>query len=439
MDSVANPVSPTIRLTAWTLIALFATIVVGSYVAKTEIVARGEGKVIPASRVQVVQPQVDGKIVKILVAEGQFVTAGDLLVMMDTTAIESEIGRIEASMEEQLQEATVARSIIEPLASGDPSDKNFVEMGKEVLQRQQVRTQAQIAGTEALVVSILSALRDQVAEADAQLNRIARGRNTQRARLDKANSDREIVTQRFASTQTLRKQGTISEFDYLERLRELKAIEGEVVIAERELDGLAAEAEALTNQRASIISTALSTYRKQLNGSEIALQGLQAELRAAKTRLADLSLAAPMDGRVEHLSVFTVGGFVEAGSTLMSIVPSDKTIEIEAFFDNRDVGFLESGQKAFVKFDAFPAERFGIVHGRVTSVGADARGDVAVGKWVYAVRLKLDQPGIQMPEREIRFAPGMTATIDVITGERRLISYFFEPILKAIQDSFGER
>ncbi|TIV70916.1 MAG: biotin/lipoyl-binding protein, partial [Mesorhizobium sp.] len=122
------------------------------------------------------QPQVDGKIVKILVAEGQFVTAGDLLVMMDTTAIESEIGRIEASMEEQLQEATVARSIIEPLASGDPSDKNFVEMGKEVLQRQQVRTQAQIAGTEALVVSILSALRDQVAEADAQLNRIARGR-----------------------------------------------------------------------------------------------------------------------------------------------------------------------------------------------------------------------------------------------------------------------
>ncbi|TIV64838.1 MAG: HlyD family type I secretion periplasmic adaptor subunit, partial [Mesorhizobium sp.] len=265
------------------------------------------------------------------------------------------------------------------------------------------------------------------------------GRNTQRARLDKANSDREIVTQRFASTQTLRKQGTISEFDYLERLREVKAIEGEVVIAERELDGLAAEAEALTNQRASIISTALSTYRKQLNGSEIALQGLQAELRAAKTRLADLSLAAPMDGRVEHLSVFTVGGFVEAGSTLMSIVPSDKTIEIEAFFDNRDVGFLESGQKAFVKFDAFPAERFGIVHGRVTSVGADARGDVAVGKWVYAVRLKLDQPGIQMPEREIRFAPGMTATIDVITGERRLISYFFEPILKAIQDSFGER
>ncbi|TJW16698.1 MAG: HlyD family type I secretion periplasmic adaptor subunit [Mesorhizobium sp.] len=438
-DGVGKPVSPTIRLTAWLLIGMFVTVILGSYVARTEIVARGQGKVIPTNRVQVVQPQVDGKIVKILVVEGQSVKAGDLLVAMDTTTVESEIKRIEVSIERQLQEEAVARSIIAPLSNTDPTSEGFVETGMVVFQREKTSLPAKINGADALVEAVLSALRDQVAQANAQLTRIARSRDAQQVRLEHARSDREIVSQRFASAEMLRKQGTISEFDYLERLREQKSIESEALIAERELDGLAAEAEAMIKQRTSVISTALSTYRKQLNDAEIVLQGLNADLRAATNQLANLSLKAPASGRIEKLSVFTVGGFVEAGSTLMSIVPSDDDIEIEAFFDNRDVGFLESGQQAFVKFDAFPAERFGIVHGRVTSVGADARGDVVPDKWVYVVRLKLERRNIQMAERSIKFAPGMTATIDVITGERRLISYFFEPILKAIQDSFGER
>ncbi len=206
-----------------------------------------------------------------------------------------------------------------------------------------------------------------------------------------------------------------------------------------ELAELTAEAKAMAKQRASLVSAALATYRKQLNEAEIALQGLNADLVAAQNRLENLTLRAPRGGKVEKLSVFTSGGFVEEGASLMSIVPLGEDIEIEAFFDNRDIGFLGNDQKAFVKFDAFPAERFGIIQGRVTSVGADARGDVAAGKWVYAVRLRLTQSGVKNADRTIKFAPGMTATVDVVTGERRLISYFFEPILKAIQDSFGER
>ncbi|TGV50594.1 HlyD family efflux transporter periplasmic adaptor subunit, partial [Mesorhizobium sp. M00.F.Ca.ET.149.01.1.1] len=91
---------------------------------------------------------------------------------------------------------------------------------------------------------------------------------------------------------------------------------------------------------------------------ENALHSLEADLRAAQSRLGDLTLTAPVSGRVDNLLVFTVGGFVEAGSTMMSIVPADDAIEIEAFFDNRDVGFLQSGQPAFLKFHAFPPEPF---------------------------------------------------------------------------------
>jgi hemolysin D len=432
------PLSPTIRLTAWAFVFLFIAIVAGSYFAKIEIVARGEGRVIPASRVQVVQPQVDGKIIAILVKEGQAVKSGDALVIMDATAAESDIERILAGIERQTQEAVVAASIQEPLTHHDPTDRGFVRAGRAVLRRHQVVNPEQDS-TEPLVVAALSALRDQVAEMDAQLNRVESARTAQLARLERARADREIVSRRFASAQTLRAQGTMSEVDYLERLRVLRAAENDAVIAKRELSEYVAEAEAMLKRRTSTISAALSTYRKQFNDAEIALRGLRAELRSAQRHIANLSLKAPASGRVENLSVFTLGGFVEAGSTLMSIVPTDDKLEIEAFFDNRDIGFLQAGQKAFVKFDTFPAERFGIIRGRVSNVGADARLQTANGKWVYAARLSLDQSAIRISDRTIGFAPGMTAIVDVITGERRLISYFFEPILKVIQDGFGER
>lgn len=438
-DPTGRPASPTVRITAWTLVALVLAVVVGSYLAKTEIVARGQGKVIPTSRVQAVQPQVDGKVLKILVTEGQSVTEGEPLVLMDTAAAEGEIRQIEANIERQSQEATVARSILGPLTEGDPASADFIEAGKAVFRRELAAPAARAQGAEALIVSTLSALRDQVAHIDAQRQRLAQTEKAQEARLEKAVSDREIVAQRFSSADALRRQGTISEFEYLARLREFKAIENDALIVQREREGVAAELEVAGRQRRSVISSALSTHRKQLNDAEIALHGLDATLRAAKTHLANLSLTAPVSGRVENLSIFTAGGFVKAGANLMSIVPSADAIEIEAFFENRDIGFLAAGQKAFIKFDAFPAERYGIVRGSVTNVGADARGEVVRDKWVYAVRVRLDQAGIRTSGREIRFAIGMTATVDVITGERRLISYFFEPILKSVQDGFGER
>ena len=433
-----SPFSPTVRLTAWSLVILVLTAAVGSYLAKTEIVARGQGRVVPITRVQAVQPQVAGKIIKIVAHEGQ-TEAGDILVEMDKTDVRSELERIQSGIERQHQEMVIARSIIEPLMSSDPGTEWFVEAGMAAFERERSVLSARSADQNALVTAIFGALHDEVVQVDAQLERISRAREAQQARLERAKADQDIVAKRFAATETLRARGTISEFDYLERLRELKASQGEARVAMGELAELTAEAKAMAKQRASLVSAALATYRKQLNEAEIALQGLNADLVAAQNRLENLTLRAPRGGKVEKLSVFTSGGFVEEGASLMSIVPLGEDIEIEAFFDNRDIGFLGNDQKAFVKFDAFPAERFGIIQGRVTSVGADARGDVAAGKWVYAVRLRLTQSGVKNADRTIKFAPGMTATVDVVTGERRLISYFFEPILKAIQDSFGER
>lgn len=435
----SKPASPTIRLTTWTIIILFAVIVSGSYFARVEIVARGQGKVIPGNRVQVVQPQVDGKIASIRVREGDLVKSGQPLVDMDSVAARNSIERVDAEIERQTVDAAIARSLTEALSSGDPSDSNFIERGQTAFRRLSSSPTSKVPGSEALITSTLTALRDQIAHIDAQLFRVDRARQAQQARLEKGRADQAVAQKRFASADTLRQKGAISEFEYLGRLREINSIDADVAIAERELDGLAAEATATTKQRASSVSSAQATYRKQLNDAEIALLALRSDRTVALTQLRNLSLSAPIEGRVEHLTIFTVGGFIEAGDRLLTIVPSNDTIEIESYFDNRDIGFLVPGQSAFVKFDAFPAERYGVIKGRVTQVGADSRGDVVPGQWVYAARIALDQNSIRVADSQIPFVTGMTATIDVVTGERRLISYFFEPVFKALQDSFGER
>jgi hemolysin D len=288
------------------------------------------------------------------------------------------------------------------------------------------------------VRATLVALRDQILQTDAQLKQLELQQQAQTARIEKAKIDRDIVSQKLASADTLLKQGVMSRNEHLDRLRELRSIDGDAQVAESELSALAASTEATRRQRAAAISDNLATQRRRLRESEIALDSSNAALHAAQDRLNNLTLRSPVSGRIENMTVHTVGGFVEAGATLMGVVPTQGGMEVEAFFDNRDVGFLQNGQRAYAKFDAFPSERFGVVAGQVTNIGADAREN-GTSKWVYAVRLRLDKSSLRVDGKEIGFSPGMTVTVDVVTSQRRLISYFFEPITKAIQNGLKER
>lgn len=427
--------SPTVRITTWILVCLILIVILGSWVAKIEIVARGQGRIVPVSRIQLVQPQTAGKVQNILIREGQVVQAGDVLIILDSTSTESEVRRISTEIKRQKLMAAISDAIITSLDKQDPSTADFIKVGVERFQYILVHS----ADGKILVKAHLEALRDQVLQIDAQMNKVKKAQSAKIARLEKARADSEIVTRQFASAKNLVERGTISKNEYLHRLRELKAVEGEIQIAEHEADELEAAGNALAHQRVSIISETISTYRKQLNDAGIALTGFEADLTAAQNRLINLTLTAPVKGRVENLIVHTLGGFVAAGETILSIVPIEEHIELDTFFDNRDVGFLEIGQKAYVKLDAFPAERFGVVGGQVTSIGADARHNGANSQWVYAVRLRLDQDHLRLENKTISFVSGMTATVDVITGERRLLSYFFEPITKVIQNGMKER
>ncbi|WP_375678983.1 MULTISPECIES: HlyD family type I secretion periplasmic adaptor subunit [unclassified Bartonella] len=248
----------------------------------------------------------------------------------------------------------------------------------------------------------------------------------------------QSLQDKLRAAKSLMETKVISQAVYLERLHDFKNVEHEILTNQRRLEENAAEINTLRQQRQSLISDEIARYRQLSRETELNLQGLKAKLDSTQYHLDHLSLYAPVDGRIDDLSIHTLGGFVEAGKTLMRIVPDAGGLIVEAFFDNRDIGFLEKGQRAYIKFSAFPPERFGVIHGTVVNVGATARYNKEING-VYAVLIKIDQDHITLNNKQLKSIPGMTVTTDVITSKRRLISYFFEPITKILEQSLKER
>jgi hemolysin D len=149
-------------------------------------------------------------------------------------------------------------------------------------------------------------------------------------------------------------------------------------------------------------------------------------------------LVSPIDGVVQQLAIHTVGGVVTPAQQLMVVVPQDHPVEVEAQVENKDVGFVKEGQSVEVKVEAFPFTLYGTIPGTVVSVSDDAAPIEKVGL-VYPIRVSLDRSTIQVEGRQVNLTPGMAVTVEVKTGQRRLIEFFLSPLLKAVRESARER
>ena len=134
----------------------------------------------------------------------------------------------------------------------------------------------------------------------------------------------------------------------------------------------------------------------------------------------------------------TVGGAVPAAQPLMQIVPRQSAVEIEAFIENKDIGFVQEGQRAEVKIEAFEYSKYGTVPARVTHVSRDAIQDEKRGL-IYAVKVLLDRSVMQVDGREVNLSAGMSTTVEIKTGTRRVIEYVLSPLVQHSKESLRER
>ncbi len=201
-----------------------------------------------------------------------------------------------------------------------------------------------------------------------------------------------------------------------------------------------------------------STYDALAKAEQKAASAAQEVIKADKrTKLQHLT--APVDGVVQQLAVHTVGGVVTPAQALAVVVPSESLLEIEAMLSNRDIGFVQPGQKSEIKVDTFNFTRYGLLHGEVLSVSSDAitrdrqqsaSNDRASGaaqsgseprgqELEYAARISLDRTHMQVEDKLVKLGPGMAVTVEIKTGARRIISYLLSPLARYKHEVLRER
>jgi hemolysin D len=178
--------------------------------------------------------------------------------------------------------------------------------------------------------------------------------------------------------------------------------------------------------------------------------GLAQDLIKAEQKTRLQVLTAPVDGVVQQLAVHTVGGVVTPAQALLVVVPRDSRLEIEAMVSNRDIGFVQPGQKAEIKIDTFNFTRYGLLHGEVLSVSQDAiildrqqdrSNDRGLGtqnetsepkgqELNYSARISLGRTQMHIDERIVNLSPGMAVTVEIKTGSRTILSYLLSPLLR---------
>lgn len=189
-------------------------------------------------------------------------------------------------------------------------------------------------------------------------------------------------------------------------------------------------------------SNSIAEMRRQMLDAqaegELKSASLQQELIKAESRQRLMRVVAPIDGTVQQLAVNTIGGVVTPAQALMLLVPLNSPIEVDARLENKDIGFVKTGQDVEVKVETFPFTRYGTIKGKVINISQDAVNDDKQGL-VFLARIKLEKKAIQVDQKSVPLSPGMIVTAEIKTGRRKVIDYLLSPLMQHANESMRER
>jgi adhesin transport system membrane fusion protein len=177
---------------------------------------------------------------------------------------------------------------------------------------------------------------------------------------------------------------------------------------------------------------------EEMNKHEFELESITHTLSAGQDRVTRTDVRSPVRGTVKQVILNTVGGVVKPGEAILEIVPLDDTLLIEANIKPADIAFLHPGQKAMIKITAYDFSIYGGLEGSLEQISADTIENQK-GESFYKVKLRTKNNSLTYRNEQLPIIPGMTASVDILTGKKSVLDYLLKPILKAKQNALRER
>ena len=414
-----------LRMVSLSVCAMAALSLLFASCSTMDIVVSAQGRVIPSGKSKVVQPLEAGLVRSVHVRDGQWVREGDTLLALDPTQTGADRERVQREYWEAQTDVLRFKAQLEGkfrLAASQDIPSDIVANQSVMLEGRLAEQRAKLAGLEADLVKRRS-------DADAIQSNITQLRNSL-----------PLIQQKHQMREALSKTGHIAQTSVIDAKLELITAEKDLAVQTNRLSESLANYQAAVEQRTQALSEFKSRTSTELAEALKKRDVIQQEFIKTTQRHAQQTLHAPIDGIVQQLAVSTVGGVVTAAQPLLTLVPDNAPLELEAQVMNRDIGHVHVGQRVINKVETYDFTRYGFIDGEVLWVGTDAIQDPKLGL-VYPVRIKLAQT--QTPHavngRKGLVTAGMNVTADIRTDERRMISYLLAPMLRYQQESLRER
>jgi len=427
LELIETPAHPAPKWTMRIIVALAVLVLLISLFGQLDIVAVTKGKLIPNERVKVIQPAITGVVRSILVQDGQRVSAGQLLMELDPTQAAADTDKARSAKIEAALSAERSRTLLQAQSAGKPP----------VMAAVADATPAQQQEAQHFAEGLYREYQDKLNSSQAELLKRKAELETTQQEIAKLVATAPLARQQANQFRTLAADKYVAQTDYLDK--EQTALEKEHELAAQRSHAHELE-QGLAEQRADMASTTSQFRSTQLDTLDKATQQLDQSRNdetKADTRQKLMTLTAPVAGTVQQLAIHTLGGVATAAQSLMEIVPDD-AVEVETNIENKDIGFVQAGQSATVKIEAFPYTRYGYLTGKVISVSNDAVQDKKLGL-TFVAHIQLPSNRIRANGNWINLTPGMEVTAEINTGKRSVAHYFLDPVIQTAQESLRER
>lgn len=405
------------------LIVLLLLIVWAS-LAHVDEVTKGDGKVIPSRQLQLVQSLDGGVVSEILVKEGQVVEKDQLLLKIDETRATSGVRESAAQGFALRARQARLRALAEDAAFKPPAVSPDNDEERRIVDEE-----------KRLYETRLSELNTMIGINQQQLAQRQQELTEMRSRKASADRSLELSQQELAKTRPLLASGAVSEVDILRLEREVSRARGD---SEQSAAQIARVQAAIGEATRKIQETELNfrnEARKDLAETLGKLNALTEGAVALSDKVDKSQIKSPVRGRVQRLLANTVGGVVQPGKDIVEIVPLDDALVLEAKVMPKDIAFIHPGQTANVKFSAYDFSIYGGLSAVVENISPDTVVDER-GNAFYLVRVRTHQSNLS---EKLPIIPGMTAEVDILTGNKTVMSYLLKPVLKAKAYALRER
>lgn len=432
LELTDTPISAAPKWTA-RLIMLFSLLaLIWSLVGKIDIVATAQGKTSTGSRSKTIQPLETAVVKAVHVRDGQQVKADEVLVELEAVGSDSDF----TQSQQALQAAQLSKLRYEAVL------KALDNQQVPYLNREAAK-QLGIGDTAFQEAQVLAQNQYQAwAAQDAQLQSVLRGHQAElkaaQAQEQKLISLGVIEQRKTADYAKLRQDQFISEHAYLEQRSKSVANQNDLDSTRSQIQQIQA---AITQAQQNRTLNTQNLKRDTLDALREATEQMEqyaGQTEKARQRQALMTLKSPVDGTVQELATYTIGGVVQAAQKVMVVVPNDEKMEVEALVLNKDIGFVEAGQDAVIKVESFPYTRYGYLTGKVKSVSHDAISHEDLGL-VYTAIVSLDKSTLSIDGKQVNLTAGMNVSAEIKTGKRPVIDYLLSPLQTTVDESFKER